>query len=314
MLEQMEKDLLAWNTANKLVPVQSARKDILFNMNDGCNNNRVSFASDEVGLKWPNQNQNLVGAAADQGGTLRGTTATSAQLLNNTSTAASDTEAARNLFQLKDSIYKKVSEIFKMLKKGEDEAQVEMLKWENFVIQQEKMQKLRQEIFVIASQSGVKLTTFQSKIGGLNDTIAYFSRTCELVSQAFPQINAATGAAVSGSTATLVQQQLKTPISPTSRGDGTTVATERDQETMEEQNLARSGNIIQSRRTLSITTSNSQLSIASDVHENIDLDETEQSLLEVQMLKKHISIFQNKIQKSCKVLDKRQDEHARSLK
>ena len=63
--------------------------------------------------------------------------------MNNTSTAASDTEAARNLFQLKDSIYKKVSEIFKMLKKGEDEAQVEMLKWENFVIQQEKMQKLR---------------------------------------------------------------------------------------------------------------------------------------------------------------------------
>ena len=69
--------------------------------------------------------------------------------------------------------------------------------------------------------------------------------------------------------------------------------------------MARSGNIIQNRRTLSITSSASQLSIASDVHENIDLDETEQSLLEVQTLKKHISIFKNKIQKSCKLFAKR---------
>ena len=35
-----------------------------------------------------------------------------------------------------------------------------------------------------------------------------------------------------------------------------------------------------------------------EVYENIDIDETEQSLLEVQMLKKHISIFEVKIVKS----------------
>ena len=47
-----------------------------------------------------------------------------------------------------------------MLKKGEDEAQVEMLNWENFVIQQEKMQKLREDILVISKQSTSKLTSF----------------------------------------------------------------------------------------------------------------------------------------------------------
>ena len=43
------------------------------------------------------------------------------QLVVNSS-AAADAEAVRELFKLKDSIYKKVNEIFTMLKKGEDEA------------------------------------------------------------------------------------------------------------------------------------------------------------------------------------------------
>ena len=65
-------------------------------------------------------------------------------------------------------------------------------------------------------------------------------------------------------------------------------------------------NVIKSQRALSITTSSaSQLSNASDVHENIDLDEAEQSLLEVHALKKHISIFQSKISKSFKLFTKR---------
>ena len=45
--------------------------------------------------------------------------------------AAADVEA---LYRLKDNIYKRVTDIYTILKKGEDEAQVEMLKWENFVI------------------------------------------------------------------------------------------------------------------------------------------------------------------------------------
>ena len=44
------------------------------------------------------------------------------------------------------------------------------------------MKKLRAEILVIVEQSGTKLFAYQKQIGGLNDTIAYFSRTCELVS------------------------------------------------------------------------------------------------------------------------------------
>ena len=56
-IEQMERDLIAWNAANKLLtPV---RRDILFDMNDESRNNKrntVSFAPNEVGLTWPNQN------------------------------------------------------------------------------------------------------------------------------------------------------------------------------------------------------------------------------------------------------------------
>ena len=51
-IEQMERDLIAWNAANKQMP--ALRRDIQFNMNDDGRNN-VSFASDEVGLRWPNQ-------------------------------------------------------------------------------------------------------------------------------------------------------------------------------------------------------------------------------------------------------------------
>ena len=45
-----------------------------------------------------------------------------------------------------DQIHKKIQEMQKLLRKGEEEAQVNMLKWENFVIQHEKMKKLREEI------------------------------------------------------------------------------------------------------------------------------------------------------------------------
>jgi hypothetical protein len=44
------------------------------------------------------------------------------------------------------SIYKQVNEMLHKLRQGEDEAQVEMLQYENFVIAQEKMQMFRAEI------------------------------------------------------------------------------------------------------------------------------------------------------------------------
>ena len=54
MLNQMERDLIAWNTANnKLMPAPGSRRDILFNMNDDGDNNRVSIAADDVSLLWP---------------------------------------------------------------------------------------------------------------------------------------------------------------------------------------------------------------------------------------------------------------------
>ena len=50
--------------------------------------------------------------------------------------------------------------------------------------------------------------------------------------------------------------------------------------------------------------------MASDVqNENIDFDETEQSLLEVQTLQKHISVFEDKIAKYQKIFSKRTEDH-----
>lgn len=64
-----------------------------------------------------------------------------------------------------------------------------------------------------------------------------------------------------------------------------------------------------------MASSQSQASMASDVYvqENIDFDETEQSLIEVQTLKKHISIFEEKIAKSQKIFDKRNEEQDKTL-
>ncbi len=64
-----------------------------------------------------------------------------------------------------------------------------------------------------------------------------------------------------------------------------------------------------------MASSQSQASMASDVYvqENIDFDETEQSLIEVQTLKKHISIFEEKITKSQKIFDKRNEEQDKTL-
>lgn len=66
--------------------------------------------------------------------------------------------------------------------------------------------------------------------------------------------------------------------------------------------------LLHSRRSLSVSSgheiggelasSQSVASLASYVNENVDYDETEQSLLEVKYLKNHISVFETKIAKS----------------
>lgn len=55
-------------------------------------------------------------------------------------------EEENDIISQKDAIYQKVNGLFSLLKQGEEEAQVQMLNWENFIIQQEKMQKLREDI------------------------------------------------------------------------------------------------------------------------------------------------------------------------
>ena len=44
------------------------------------------------------------------------------------------TEEENDIILQKDRIFKKVSDLFAQLKQGEDEAQIQMLNWENFVI------------------------------------------------------------------------------------------------------------------------------------------------------------------------------------
>lgn len=58
-------------------------------------------------------------------------------------------EEENDIIVQKDTIYKKVNDLFTLLKQGEDEAQVQMLNWENFIIQQEKMQKLREDLRIL---------------------------------------------------------------------------------------------------------------------------------------------------------------------
>jgi hypothetical protein len=62
-----------------------------------------------------------------------------------------------------DSIYKSISDMLKLLRKGEEEAQVQMLKWENFVIQHEKMKKLREDISESFKMQGAKISEIQGR-------------------------------------------------------------------------------------------------------------------------------------------------------
>ena len=50
-----------------------------------------------------------------------------------------------------------------------------MLNWENFIIQQEKMQKLREEILTLSNQSDMKLSSYRERIGKIESTVKYFS-------------------------------------------------------------------------------------------------------------------------------------------
>ena len=81
------------------------------------------------------------------------------------------------------------------------------------------MQKLREDIQSMSSQSETTLTAFQERISILKGTIHFFSQTCELVSSAHHQQLDRTSSSSSGK---------PLPMSPMSKGDGTTAATDQD--------------------------------------------------------------------------------------
>ena len=76
-------------------------------------------------------------------------------------------EEENDIILQKDKIYKKVNDLFSLLKQGEDEAQVQMLNWENFIIQQEKMQKLREDILTVSDQSEDKLKQYKERVSNM---------------------------------------------------------------------------------------------------------------------------------------------------
>ena len=87
-------------------------------------------------------------------------------------------EEENDIILQKDKIYKKVNDLFSLLKQGEDEAQVQMLNWENFIIQQEKMQKLREDILTVSDQSEDKLKQYKERVNNMQATVRFFSQTC----------------------------------------------------------------------------------------------------------------------------------------
>lgn len=73
-----------------------------------------------------------------------------------------------------DGIYRLISEMVKQLRRAEEEVQVQMLKWENFVIQHEKMQKLREDIQESLKQQNNKIADVISKDKELKELIIFF--------------------------------------------------------------------------------------------------------------------------------------------
>jgi hypothetical protein len=78
----------------------------------------------------------------------------------------------------RDIIFNQVKELFNFLKTGEDKAQVQMLEWENYVIQQEKMQKLRENVIAITSTSTTKLRQASLKSSSMKSINRFFQQTC----------------------------------------------------------------------------------------------------------------------------------------
>jgi hypothetical protein len=71
--------------------------------------------------------------------------------------------------------------MLKLLRKGEEEAQVQMLKWENFVIQHEKMKKLREDIQELFKIQNSKITEIQSRQKHLREVIGFFGHICHIL-------------------------------------------------------------------------------------------------------------------------------------
>ena len=90
------------------------------------------------------------------------------------------------------------------------------------------MVKLREEMRVLSQQSALNLTQYSDRITNLKATVRFFSQTCELVSSASVQNHHDHHGMVPNIASPQNSRSYKMPMSPGSRGDGTTVATERD--------------------------------------------------------------------------------------
>ncbi|CDW80328.1 UNKNOWN [Stylonychia lemnae] len=95
--------------------------------------------------------------------------------------SSSDLDRSQDAKNLIDGIYRTITDIVKQLRRAEEEAQVQMLKWENFVIQHEKMQKLREDIQESFKQQNIKIGEVKSRDQSLKELIIFFQRICLVI-------------------------------------------------------------------------------------------------------------------------------------
>eukprot|EP00347_Sterkiella_histriomuscorum_P020841 403336261 len=88
-----------------------------------------------------------------------------------------------------ECIYKSISDMIKYLRRGEEEAQIQMLKWENFVIQHEKMQKLREDKAEQDKTQKLKIEDIQDQEVKLKAMITYFNKICSIIESTCCQVN-----------------------------------------------------------------------------------------------------------------------------
>ena len=87
------------------------------------------------------------------------------------------------------SIYEQIADMQRQIRFNEEEVQYAMIKWNNLIIQHEKMNKLRMEISYNIDVDQEKLKAIQDGIIELKQIINQLTRICNIVDQCHGENN-----------------------------------------------------------------------------------------------------------------------------